>query len=181
MIHSAASVILNQVILLTLSLKVLLAALVHWFFLCPCVLFSKPKNSCALSWQKMRKVVKGFETIYVEAVLKPTHEQQQWKPLPASRPRIFSATSVNFDLDVHWWWWWQYIVQYRQIYIYIQQYWSRRSSLVLCVLEARAVNGCIRWCWWPLGCGRHHHRQFDSVSSFVVPNWRFCLLMAIKR
>ena len=73
MIHSA-SVILNQVILLTLSLKVLLAALVHWFFLCVPVLFSKPKNSCALSWQKMRKVVKGFETIvYVEAVLKPTH------------------------------------------------------------------------------------------------------------
>ena len=43
MIHSAASVILNQVILLTLSLKVLLAALVHWFFLCPCAFFQTEK------------------------------------------------------------------------------------------------------------------------------------------
>ena len=42
MIHSA-SVILNQVILLTLSLKVLLAALVHWFFLCPCAFFQTEK------------------------------------------------------------------------------------------------------------------------------------------
>ena len=98
MIHSA-SVILNQVILLTLSLKVLLAALVHWFFLCPCAFFQTEKF--------LRFIVaeneKSCQRLRLR-LLKPTHK---WKPLPASDLAFFGnniLTSMCTGGGGAWWW-----------------------------------------------------------------------------